>query len=132
VLQAKQIEVYAEPLEDETLDAAIEEVDLDAETLTVAGRTVAISVETKIRDADKAPLELIDVEIGQMAKAKGIRDDEGTLLAHRIRIKPPHPDKATKVKVEALIEEVDAQAQTLVLFDMKVKFTPQTEYKVGT
>ena len=67
-----------------------------------------------------------------MAKSKGLRDEEGVLIARRVRIKPSDPDKATKVKIKALIEEMDAEAQTIVVFDMKVKFTDRTEYKVGT
>ena len=59
-------------------------------------------------------------------------DVDGTFLAHRIRIKPADPDKATKIKIKALIDEVDATAGTVTLFNTTVKFTPSTEYKVGT
>jgi hypothetical protein len=132
VLHALQIEVYAEPLDEETLDAAVEAVDLDELTLTVAGRTVSIESETKVRDDDKLPLELFDVKVGQRAKSKGTRDADGTLIARRVRISEFKPDHEDEVKIKGLIEESDPAAGTLSVFGMNVKYTAQTEYQVGT
>jgi len=129
---AAQVEVYAEPRDEETLSAVIEALDPLDKTLTVLGRKVSLSDEVKIRDADKAPFLFEDIKVGHMAKAKGTRTERGVLVARRLRVWEPAPDENEEVKITAMIEEADPAKSTFVVFGMKVKLSPRTEFKIGT
>lgn len=131
-LRAQQIEVYAEPLDEETLDGAVQAVDLDALTLRIADRTVSIDGDTKVRDGDKLPIELFDVKVGQRAKCKGTRDEDGILIARRVRVSEFDPDEEDEVKIKGLIEQADPATRTLSVFGMNVRYGPDTEYQTGT
>ncbi len=84
---ADEVQVVSqEPLSDETqieLTGVIQEV--GADSVVVAGFTVAVDATTEIKDGDES-LELTDLEAGWTVKVEGVVLADGTIAAEEIKV----------------------------------------------
>ncbi len=116
----QEVEVHAQVLEDGTLLATKIEVKDEVEdeleitgpieslgdhTLTVGGRTIAVTDSTEILDDDGNPMAFTALQIGQVVEVRIEVADDGTLLAVRIKVEERNENK---LKLTGTIESVGA------------------------
>ncbi len=78
--------------------------------IMVQGYTIVADTNTVILDANFQPITLSDLQKGQIVKVKGFVQEDGTVLAYRIKVK----DLWTAyLKVEGAIEAIGEQSVTV-------------------
>ena len=106
-LVADRIEVEDRGQDDDREDVEVRGT-IDARTdssLTVAGRTFALTGDTAVLGHDSRPLGLDDLAVGRLVEVKGAFDASGRLVATRVEVEDFADDE---VELTGTIEALDA------------------------
>jgi len=108
-------------------EGAIQAVDADAKTVTVLGIEVRVSPETRLELDDGNLFEFSEFKTRQVIEVQGTLEDNGAFAASEIEFVDEIDVRPQHASLESPIQEVDGDANTMVVLGVKVKLTPTTE-----
>ena len=109
---------------DAKLEARIQEVDVANSSLHLLGLKVVVSPETMIMDRNKEPIDLSTLQSGSNVVANGLLQNDGTVLAARIKAKKAKTNG--QVIIEGILEGIDQNQNTLTVLGIAVSVTADT------
>ena len=118
-IAASEIEVSGAKVE-----GPIEDIDVANSSLHLLGLKVVVSPETMIMDRNKEPIDLSTLQSGSNVVANGLLQNDGTVLAARIKAKKAKTNG--QVIIEGILEGIDQNQNTLTVLGIAVSVTADT------
>ncbi|MFQ5865310.1 MAG: DUF5666 domain-containing protein [bacterium] len=113
-LLARLIKVEKEKEREVELTGFIEEIVVAENKLTVSGVTFFVDNSTRIFDANKNPISLDQLSVGQLVEVRAVQQLDGTLLATKIEVEDEVPAE-DEIEVTGEIKEIDITNNLLVV-----------------
>lgn len=107
-LVARQIEADDRDRDESEVKGKIESLGQDS--LVVMGKTFFVNEATEIVDDDDHPLSFTDLAVGQIVEVRARMQQDGSLLASRIKVEGENDDGDDQVELTGTIESISDSA----------------------
>jgi hypothetical protein len=125
---ADEVEVQAVAHALDRLRGIVDSVAPAERTLVVAGVILRLAADARLTDAAGRPLEISALQPGAGVDARG-RYAGGELLTHSLALAGGAPENG-QVRLEGVIDAVDAEADAFRLLGLGVRVTPRTSVEL--
>ncbi len=107
------------------MEGKLQGVDSEKNSVTMMSREIELPENVDVKNADREPVSLGDLKVGEIAKLKGAFNEADGFNAFKVKLQ--EPKGVDLEELQGFIDRMDEGEKTLSVLGLNVKITDETE-----